>query len=235
MLPAGNLLQIIWRRAWVVLMAIVVCLGIAWGYSHEQTPLYQASIKMLVGQDQGLLVDPSQVANLQNMAGTVSEAVTTRPVGEGVVKRLNMDSSPEFIVANTTAEPITNTQFIDVSYVDTNPRRAQQVANTIGDVVSQQIADVSPKANGVSVTVWERADQPSTPISPNTSRNLLMAVVIGAMLGVGLALLLAYLDFSWHSSEEAEQVSGVPTLGVIPKSTRPRARKMSSSEQYPPI
>jgi hypothetical protein len=36
------------------------------------------------------------------------------------------------------------------------------------------------------------------------------------MLGIGLAFLLEYWDDDWRSPEEVEQISGVPTFGVIP-------------------
>ena len=37
------------------------------------------------------------------------------------------------------------------------------------------------------------------------------------VFGMRLAFLLEYVDDSWRSPEEAEQVSGVPTFGVIPE------------------
>jgi capsular polysaccharide biosynthesis protein len=40
--------------------------------------------------------------------------------------------------------------------------------------------------------------------------------MVGAVLGTGLVFLLEFMDDSWRSPEEAEQVSGVPTFGVIP-------------------
>ena len=57
---------------------------------------------------------------------------------------------------------------------------------------------------------------PQSPVSPDPVRNLLLALVAGVMLGVALAFLLEYMDDSWRSPEEAEQISGVPTFGVIP-------------------
>jgi capsular polysaccharide biosynthesis protein len=36
------------------------------------------------------------------------------------------------------------------------------------------------------------------------------------MIGVGLALLLDYLDDDWDSPEEVERISGVPTFAVVP-------------------
>jgi capsular polysaccharide biosynthesis protein len=52
----------------------------------------------------------------------------------------------------------------------------------------------------------------------------LLALVAGGALGVALAFLLEYLDDSWGSPEEAEQISGVPTFGVIPTFKVSKAR-----------
>lgn len=59
-------------------------------------------------------------------------------------------------------------------------------------------------------------------MSPDPVRNGALALVLGLMLGVGLAFLLEYLDDSWRSPEEVEQVSGVPTFGVIPEFKVPK-------------
>jgi capsular polysaccharide biosynthesis protein len=53
----------------------------------------------------------------------------------------------------------------------------------------------------------------------------LLGLVLGAMLGVTLALLLEAVRESWRSAEEVERVSGVPTVGVIPKFAPPRGKK----------
>jgi capsular polysaccharide biosynthesis protein len=54
-------------------------------------------------------------------------------------------------------------------------------------------------------------------VSPDPLRNVLIALVLGGLLGVALAFLLEYVDDSWDSPEEAEEVSGIPTFGVIPR------------------
>jgi polysaccharide biosynthesis transport protein len=41
-------------------------------------------------------------------------------------------------------------------------------------------------------------------------------LVIGVVLGAGLALLLEVFDDRWQSPEEVEEYSGMPTLGVVP-------------------
>jgi capsular polysaccharide biosynthesis protein len=83
-------------------------------------------------------------------------------------------------------------------------------------VSSERISQASAGANNITVTVWERATVPNSPVAPDPVQNSLLALGLGLMLGIGLALLLEYLDDSWRSPEEVEQVSGIPTFGVIP-------------------
>ena len=76
---------------------------------------------------------------------------------------------------------------------------------------------MSVGANAITATVWEPATLPGTPISPDPIRNSIIALVLGSILGVVLAFLLEYVSDSWNSRDEVEEVSGVPTLGVVPK------------------
>jgi capsular polysaccharide biosynthesis protein len=103
-----------------------------------------------------------------------------------------------------------------VTYTDSDPDRTQRIANTAGQVLSERISDVSPGGSAVTATVWDAASLPDSPISPNPVRNILLALLVGLMIGVGLALLLDYLDDDWSSPEEVERISGVPTFAVVP-------------------
>ena len=67
---------------------------------------------------------------------------------------------------------------------------------------------------------------PALPKDPDLLRNAFGALVIGLMLGIGLAFLLKYLHLrGLHSPEKVEQVSGVPTFGTIPDFEAVRTKK----------
>ncbi len=53
-------------------------------------------------------------------------------------------------------------------------------------------------------------------VSPNLSRNLLLALVVGLVFGIGTAFLYEYLDSTIKSTEEVEKLFGAPVLGTIP-------------------
>ena len=217
----ANLLQVLLRRLWVIVLMAIVLGGSAVGFSLTQTPTYEASTKILIGQqstDDAPGPLSGNVQGLQDLTPTMAKAVTTRPVAQAVVERLRMpEESAGALLNNLSAQQDPGTMFIDVSYRDSDPKRAQLVANTVGQVFSERISDVSLNANGVTATMWEEATLPPSPISPDPARNGILALALGILLGVGLAFLLEYLDDGLDSPEEAERVSGVTTLGTIPR------------------
>jgi succinoglycan biosynthesis transport protein ExoP len=61
------------------------------------------------------------------------------------------------------------------------------------------------------------ASTPAEPFEPTPVRNAVLAIVLGLMLGVGLAFLVDYLDDSIKGKEEFERaVPGVGVIGLIP-------------------
>ncbi len=215
-LPVRELFQVFWRRLWVIVLVVVALTGGVLGFSLMQPPVYESSISILVGQERGIAANPLEVNGLQDMTATVALAVGTRPIAEAVIEQENLNTDPETFLANLQVNALEETQFITVNYSDSDPQRAQRVVNAVGDVFSQRIAEVNPRGSGITATVWERADVPSEPVSPQPLRDGLIALMVSAVLGTGLAFLLEFLDDSWRSPAEAEQVSGVPTFGVIP-------------------
>jgi capsular polysaccharide biosynthesis protein len=201
-----RILQTLQRRMWTIVLVAAVLTGSALAFSLVQTPTYEASVKILVGQktasDTNLDAD---VSGLQALTLTVAKAVPTKPVADAVAKRLDLpEGSAGVVLKNTSAEPDPGTLFIDVSYTHSDPRRAQLIANTIGQVLSEKISEESLGANAITAKVWAPAALPKTPVSPDPIRNGILALMVGSFLGVVLAFLLEYVDESWASSEEVE-------------------------------
>jgi capsular polysaccharide biosynthesis protein len=213
-----RVLSILLRRVGVIILVTVVITGSAVGFSLYQTPTYQATVKMLVSQkNPGGPNLGGDIAGLQEVTLTVARAVPTQPVAQRVVEQLNQpELSAGEVLANMSVEPDPGTMFINISYEDSDPQRAQLIANTVAETSSQKISDVMLGANPIVARIWQPATLPENPVSPNPERNGIIALLLGGLLGVGLAFLLEYVEDSWTSPEEVEEVSGVPTFGVIP-------------------
>jgi capsular exopolysaccharide synthesis family protein len=68
-----------------------------------------------------------------------------------------------------------------------------------------------------NVLVVDKAEVPGGPSSPRLRRALLLSLALGLGAGLGAAYLLEYLDDAVRSPEALEEITGLTTLGVIPK------------------
>jgi len=77
-------------------------------------------------------------------------------------------------------------------------------------------AGVSAGLKSNNFRIIDGARPPTAPIEPNIPRNLLFAGVLGLASGIGLAFLLEGLDNTVRTTEQAQMISGVASLGMIP-------------------
>jgi non-specific protein-tyrosine kinase len=98
---------------------------------------------------------------------------------------------PSELLDNLTAEQVEGIDVIELSYRDTDAQRAQRIANAVAAVASEQISQETPYDYYVlQIQVWQEARLPSTPVSFNPVRNAMVALGLGVMVGIGLALLM---------------------------------------------
>lgn len=233
LLSIRDFVQIIRRRLWIILLVAVLCTVTAAGGSLLKTPVYEASISILVGQERGVVSDnPAEAQGLSQVTQTMAELAHTRTVANAVIEEMDLSVTPEEFLEKLSVEQTAETQVVQISYTDSDPELAASVANTTGEMFSEQVSEVSEEANAVTATVWEQASTPDSPSSPQPIRNGALALALGLMLGTALAFLIEHLDDSWRSPEEAERVSGVPTFGVIRVFEAPKksARKEKKDE-----
>jgi capsular polysaccharide biosynthesis protein len=210
----SSFLRVLWRWAWVLVGAIFVIEGIILGYTLAQTPQYQAPMRILIGQRSGeaQVIAPSE---LQGLTVTMAKLVETRSIAKAVIRREGLEISPEAFLERMSAQPITDTQIVEVTYTDSNPTRAQVVVNAVGEVFSAQVSEVSPRVNAVSATVWDRAVVPNLPVSPRPKLWGFLGLILGAVVGMILVFVLEALGNRRRSPEEVEQILGIPTFGTV--------------------
>jgi capsular exopolysaccharide synthesis family protein len=76
-----------------------------------------------------------------------------------------------------------------------------------------RIAEASSLNN---ILIDEHARVPTSPISPRTMSNTILATVVGALLMAGLAFVIEYLDDTIKDPDTLEQELGLSTLGMVP-------------------
>lgn len=227
-LSLGDLFQVVRQRMWVILATALVLSAAVVGYDlFAVTPQYEATTKMVIRQEEGTQPSGlgSDVQGLQDTGPSMVEAVESRSVADGVIRRLGLSLTTADFLSNLTAEAIPSTWYVEISYGSSDRQQAQQIANATGEEFSRRIAQLSEtSATSLSATVWDEASLPKEPASPQPMRDGALALALGLILGTGLAFLMERLDTSWRSPEEVERISGVPTFGVIPAFKVPKVK-----------
>ena len=184
------------KRPRVILLVVLGFVGPTLVFTLLQPTVYEASAKLVV--DQRYFDQPPLEEDLPRVADAVDEP----RIAEEVIERLELRMEPGELLENLSVEhlsveQIPDTTFIELSYKDANPQRAQRVVNTVGEVSSERIPEAFlgtaipvTTLSPITVTVWEDASVPTTPVSPQPLRNGLLALVLGLVVGIGLALLM---------------------------------------------
>jgi capsular polysaccharide biosynthesis protein len=181
----------------VVLVAVAVTLA-----SSTRMLMYEASAQVWVDQKQGVQQTyvtgsgeeiqtlPPKGEGLQTIILTMIHAIDSRPLAEEVIGRLGLRMEPAELLDNLAIEQVDSTSFIRLTYKGTDPYKATQIVNTVGEVSSERISETSVAGSNLRATVYTEATVPDSPVSPDPLRNGLLTLVMGLVLCAGLTLAL---------------------------------------------
>ena len=67
-----------------------------------------------------------------------------------------------------------------------------------------------------NIRVIEKAETPRRPVSPKKARNYQVAVILGLLVGIGLALGFEHMDNTFKTPEDVQEQLRLPFLGMVP-------------------
>nr|WP_272955472.1 polysaccharide biosynthesis tyrosine autokinase [Pedococcus badiiscoriae] len=136
-----------------------------------------------------------------------------------VIKSLGLPGTADDLGARITASVPLDTVLIDVLVNDRNPEQAARIASAVGKQFSTSILDLERVSDSsvspVKVSVVRPPSVPQGPISPNPVRNIGLGVVLGLLLGFGVALLRDTFDTSIKSERDVKDAVDATIIGGI--------------------
>jgi capsular polysaccharide biosynthesis protein len=180
------------------------------------TPIYQTSTQILVTQtkqEQSQFNTQDIQANLQ-LINTYNQIIKSPAILAIVKEELDLERSVSALNNQVTVDSAQNSQVVNISVQDENPKMAVDLANKIATVFQSEIKILMNVDNVNILTPAELGPNPS-PVKPDPMLNMAIAAVIGLMLGVGIAFLLEYLDTTMKTEQDIEDHLELPILGLI--------------------
>lgn len=224
-----KLLRALWHKAWVIVLSAVVCgsLVLAWTYFMVD-PLYESKAQMYVNNSSlsfdsaALSITSGDISASKSLVDTYIVILKSRQVLEEIIKKAELDLTYKELVEMIKAESVSSTEIFQVVVTDTDPHRAEKIANTIAGILPEKISNI---VEGSSVRIVDYAVIPAEKSSPSLIKNTLIGVLAGFVLCAGFIIVLELNDTIIRDENYLiTNYEEIPLLAIIPD--------MDSKENY---
>jgi len=295
-------LRLVWKWLWLLALSTAIAVGISYYLASQQPKVYQSSAKLLVGQSiQAANPSSNDLYTSQQLALTYIQIAQTQPFLQSAIDALNVPLSSDELSGMVSTSIVQGTQIIELRVVDTDPARAQALANELAyqltkqgpaaeqdqtkrrDFVQLQVDDLQTKIEQAklqivdlqkslpvtasaraildnqqkistlqaqiiqwqqtyasllaflapqspnSISILEPARLPYGPVGPNVNQSVLIAGVLGLLLGLAGAFLIEYLDDNLSTSDAVTEQLQLPTIGTIARISGSGSQKLMTS------
>jgi capsular exopolysaccharide synthesis family protein len=227
------------RRAWWLLtLAAALGAGTAAVVNATSPVIYQAQVQQFVSiadsNDSTSNILSGSQFTLQRVK-SYTQVATSAQVLQPVIRQLRLPMSVGDLAGHVEATNPLDTVLIELSVTDTDPARAAQIANAVGQQLSEVVEQIESPQSGapapVKLTTTAPATPPSAPVSPRTTLNLALGLLVGLAAGAGGALLREQLNTTVKTPDDVESVTGSVPLGLVPFDATARTQPLVSGEQ----
>ena len=180
------------------------------------TPTYQASTQILINQEKvdATAINPANIQSDLQLINTYNVIIKSPAILDKVVEKLDLTTTASKLNGQITVNSEENSQVVNITVLDQNPKQTVDIANTIASVFQEEVK-ILMDVNNVSILAAAQLPDNPSPVKPNPVLNMAIAAVVGLMLGVGIAFLLEYLDTTIKTEQDVEDSLGLPLLGLI--------------------
>lgn len=200
-----------------LILAVVVLAGtLSWAASAFLLPKkYEASVNMIVNARTDLtgVVTSDSISSAENLVDTYAIIIKSNMVLNQVIERLGLELTFEELYEIVSVNDINNTQVMKIAAQCSDQTLALGIVQTISEIAPAIVADAVEA--GSCKVVSEVYARPN-PVSPNISRNVLMASAAAFVFVCAAIMLKELLNDYIISDLDMEKKLGISVLGVIP-------------------
>lgn len=215
-----KLAKALWVKAWAIILAAVIGGGAAFVYSKFViAPTYEASTLLYVNNSSisvggaSISISSAELSAAQSLVKTYLVILQTRRTLEEVITEAELPYTYEELSRMITAASVNSTEIFEVKVTSKSPEEAEKIANTIGQILPDKIADI---VDGSSVRIVDYAVVPAEKAAPSVAKNTAMGLLLGAILCSAVIIMIFLLDDTLRASDDPTELYDLPLLATIP-------------------
>ena len=211
-----RVLRFLLRRGAIILLTVMITVGSTAAVTSLQTSVYRSTIILNLWPAR---LDLSLQQTIKGLMRSFASTIQSRDTALRVVNDLQLDITPEQLLAILSVTPSETDYMIEIAADDYDPLIARDIAQRTAEVFVQAIKVQmveQDKSDQVEVTILDDA-LIGTLHEPRWDINLVSSVIFGLLLGTLVVLLVARSEASRvRNRSDLENKVGVAVIGVVP-------------------
>lgn len=215
-----QILVILRKHIKAILGSTIIVTLIAAGMTFfVMTPKYSATTEILVNRKLSADMQGAQFQQVQadiQMISTYKDIIISPTVLKDVNREVKTAAGYPGSMSNLKKSIIIsnsqNSQVFSVTAKTTNPKTAAKIADLTAKVFKRKIVKIMSINN---VSIVSDAVINDNPVSPKKVLNITIGVLLGLLLGIGLAFILELTDRTVSSESFLVDELGLTSLGVV--------------------
>lgn len=205
----NNILPLIALAVGAGILALLVCKFLI-------TPQYTASIDLIVNtrQDNSATVTNDNINSAKSLASTYAVVIKSNLVLDEVIQTLGLDMTYKELAQTISVESVNSTQIMEITVKNADPALAGKIVEAIATIAPDMIVDT---VEAGSCKIVSKVDINEKPVSPNTKRDVALAMVAAFVLAYGILVLNHLLHNYIEDDEDVQKQLDLPVLGLIPE------------------
>jgi capsular exopolysaccharide synthesis family protein len=180
------------------------------------TPIYSATATLRIATGAAGTVEYSDYMYAERLLNTYKQIATSSPILDQLKQRLGLADTPKIEV-----KILSGTELIQIYVEHDDPIMAAKIANTLAEII---ITGLEGGLRTRSLYLVEPAATPLTPTKPKKVLNIGLGIIVGLIGGLGLIFLFENLDSTLYTTEQIEELTKLPNLGVVPNTNFNKGR-----------
>lgn len=230
-----ELFEVLKKRLSMIISLSLIGLILASAFTFFiATPKYSATTQLLVNQTTGNTegIQLNDINTNVQMINTYRDIIKGPVILEDVIKSLELNSNVSQLSEQIEVVTQDNSQVFSLSVTGENPYVASDIANSTASIFKDEVGNIM---NVENVTIISESVPNTTPVSPNNALNMIIGLLLGAMLGVGAAFLLEFMDKSVKDERFITETLGWSTLGNVSEMTEDELHAKMKSVKAKPV
>ncbi|MBV9830860.1 MAG: polysaccharide biosynthesis tyrosine autokinase [Marmoricola sp.] len=199
---------------------MLVTVALAALITSQMTKQYSSTARVFVSTTASDSADTFQGSQFaQQRVASYADVVSGLELSQRVIDSLGLHMSALDLSKHINASVVPNTVVLKIDVTDPDPSQAQRIDQEVVSQLQTFVKEIETPPGQrlplLKATVVDTPRLPTSPDSPKPLRNLAIGLVLGLLLGFGLAILREVMDTTVKRIEDVPSLRETPVLSAL--------------------